>query len=158
MWCKCQHLLFIRIFLPPVFLIHTFSRQPSFIKNAASCVIFTVTIVLAVPVLKHGLFILFNKFRSSLPPPDIPPRVWAVVLALYLNTINGLTGSGNWVVISNNVSLSVTHISCVPFLEYLTDSKYKNSGHCAVLEECKCKFDLQKFQHCVMKWYDWMAI
>ena len=92
------------------------------------------------------------------PHPDIPPRVWAVVLALYLNTINGLTGSGNWVVISNNVSLSVTHISCVPFLEYLTDSKYKNSGHCAVLEECECKFDLQKFQHCVMKWYDWMAI
>ena len=32
------------------------------------------------------------------PPPDIPLRVWAVSLVFLLNTINGLTGSGNLVV------------------------------------------------------------
>jgi hypothetical protein len=74
-----DRLLFIKIFLSPVFLLYVFSRQGSCIEKGGSGVIFVICIalVLTSPVLKHGLLILSDNCRLSLPA-GIQPHVWAV--------------------------------------------------------------------------------
>jgi len=63
------------------------------------CYICIITVVLAIPVLKHWLLILSNTCRSSLPA-GIPPRVWAVGWVSHLNTINGPDSQWQPIVVS----------------------------------------------------------
>jgi hypothetical protein len=76
MWCKCYR-LFIKILLSRVSISHVFTTTQLYPECSKCCYIYTVTVVLAIPALKHGLLILSNNWRSSLPA-GIQPRMWAV--------------------------------------------------------------------------------